>query len=285
MTRVLAGFLGCLVAAPAAFAAAGASGTFAVDGATFKAVDGFAYQRKAEFGDEQAIRVRLSARPLDKQALAAVLDFAGELDRQRDASGSGASVDLEFRQDGSYSGASYSLGGQANCGWCSDSQAGAKSKLRVEAGSLRGALRVSPSDYQDGKGPAIGVSLDLPVAKVEGATPLAPGGGEPAKALEACRQAVKRKDMAAVKAGCFLAEDPQLAGTENLTDEGFWMSALYGRASLKLASLKVEGGRSKGAWAELFVAGSGDEGQRSGSVFLRRGPAGWRFDHENLAYD
>jgi hypothetical protein len=88
--------------------------------------------------------------------------------------------------------------------------------------------------------------------------------------------------MAAVKAGCFLAGDPQLAETENVTDEGFWEVVLYDRHSLKLPTLKVTGGRTKGDWAELFVEGSGADGKRKGSVFLRRGPAGWRPDHESL---
>jgi hypothetical protein len=285
MRGVLVGVLGCLVASSPAIAAGGASGTFSLDGLTFKAGDGFAYERKAEFGDEMAVRVRLSEKPLDKKALESVIDFKGELDRQRDQGGSGTYVDLEFRKDGSYSGASYSLGGRSNCGWCSDSQAGARSKLKLEAGSLRGSMQIQPADYRDGKGPAISLTLDLPVATVSGASPLAPSGGEPAKALEACRQAVKRKEMAAVKAGCFLAGDAQLAETENVTEEGFWMVALYGRDSLKLDTLKVTGGRTKGDWAELSVEGSAEGGKRSGSVFLRRGPAGWRFDHESLGYD
>jgi hypothetical protein len=285
MKRAMFVVLGCLVTPCAGIAAPGASGTFSLDGVTFKVADGFAYERKAEFGDRMAVRVRLSETALDHKALEAVLDFAGELDRQRDLGGGGKYVDLEFGKDGSYSGASYSLGGRSNCGWCGDSQAGAHSKVLVEAGSLRGSMRIQPADYSDGKGPAISLSLDVPVASVAGASPLPPSGGEPAKALEACRQAVKRKQMDAVKAGCFLSGDPQLEGVENLTDEGFWMSALYGRASLKLDALKVKGGRTKGEWAELFVEGSGEEGKRSGSVFLRRAAAGWRFDHESLGYD
>ena len=117
---------------------------------------------------------------------------------------------------------------------------------------------------------------------VTGAAALPATGGAPAVALEACRQAVKKKDMAAVKAGCFLAGDPQLAETENVTDEGFWAVALYDRHSLKMPTLKVTGGRTKGDWAELQVEGSGTDGKRKGSVFLRRGPAGWRPDHESL---
>jgi hypothetical protein len=269
-------------AAAPAMAAPGASGTFAKDAATFKVADAFAYEGKAEFGDELAIKVRLSATPLDKKALESVIDFKAELDRQLAKGGNGTYVDLEFRKDGSYTGASYSLGGRASCGWCGDSQVGAKSKVKVEGTALRGAMQIQPSDYHDGKGPAINLTLDVPVATVTGATALPATGGPPAQALEACRQAVKKKDMAAVKAGCFLANDPQLAETENVTDEGFWEVALYDRHSLKLPTLKVTGGRTKGDWAELLVEGSGADGKRKGSVFLRRGPAGWRPDHESL---
>lgn len=277
--------LGALAASAAVpvLAAASATGTFSLDGATFKVADAFAYERKAEFGDETAIRVRLSDKPLDRKALDTVLDLSGELDRQRGEGG--RYVDLEFARDGSYSGTSYSLGGRANCGWCGDSRVAAKSSVKVEAGSLRGSMQIRPTDYGDGKGPAISLTLDGPIATVAGASPLPASGGEPAKDLTACRQAVKKKDAAAVKAACFLAGDPQLAATENVTEEGFWMLALYGRASLKLDTLHVTGGRTKGDWAELLVEGSGEEGARKGSVFLRRGPSGWRIDHESLGYE
>ena len=287
MRTTLGRTLGGLVASAAvtALAAGAASGTFSMDGATFKVVDAFAYERKAEFGDETAIRVRLSDKALDRKALDAVLDLKGELDRQRDQGGSGKYVDLEFAKDGSYSGTSYSLGGRSNCGWCGDSRVAAKSSVKVEGGSLRGSMQIRPADYGDGKGPAISLTLDGPIATVGGASPLPTSGGEPAKDLEACRQAVKKKETAAVKAACFLPGDPQLAETANVTEEGFWMVALYGRDSLKLATLRVTGGRTKGDWAELLVEGGREEGARKGSVFLRHGPSGWRFDHESLSYD
>jgi hypothetical protein len=284
MRTVLGRTLGWLVvsAAVPVLAAVGASGTFAKDAATFKVADGFAYEGKAEFGDEAVIKVRLSAKPLDRKALDAVIDFKAELERQLAQGGDGKYVDLEFRKDGSYNGSSYSLGGRAACGWCGDSKAGSKSKVKVEGTSLRGAMQIQPSDYSDGKGPTINLTLDLPVATVTGALPLPATGGAPAQALEACRQAVKKKDKAAVKAGCFVAGDPLLAETENVTDEGFWEVALYDRHSLKLPALKVTGGRTKGDWAELQVEGSGTDGKRKGNVYLRKGPAGWRPDHESL---
>jgi hypothetical protein len=287
MRTALSRILGGLVASAAvpALAAGAASGTFSLDGATFKVVDAFAYERKAEFGDETAIRVRLSDKPLDRKALDAVLDLSGELDRQRGQGGSGKYVDLEFGKDGSYSGTSYSLGGRSNCGWCGDSRVAAKSNVKVEAGVLRGSMQIQPADYRDGKGPAISLTLDGPIATVSGATALPISGGEPAKDLDACRQAAKKKDAATVKTACFLPGDPQLASLENVTEEGFWMMALYGRESLKLATLRVMGGRTKGEWAELLVEGSGEEGARKGSVFLRRGPSGWRVDHEDLSYE
>jgi hypothetical protein len=284
MRTALGRTLGWLVvsAAVPVLAAVGASGTFSKDAATFKVADGFAYEGKAEFGDEAVIKVRLSAKPLDKKALDGVIDFKAELDRQLALGGDGKYVDLEFLKDGSYRGSSYSLGGQASCGWCGDSKAGSKSKVKVEGASLRGAMQIQPADYSDGKGPTINLTLDLPLATVTGALPLPATGGAPAQALEACRQAVKKKDKAAVKAGCFVAGDPLLAETENVTDEGFWEVALYDRHTLKLPVLKVTGGRTKGDWAELQVEGSGSDGKRKGSVYLRKGPAGWRPDHESL---
>lgn len=287
MKTALGRTLGGLVASAAAtaLAAGGASGTFSLDAATFKVVDAFAYERKAEFGDETAIRVRLSDKALDRKALDAVLDVSGELDRQRGEGGSGKYVDLEFARDGSYSGTSYSLGGRNSCGWCGDSRVAAKSNVKVEGGFLRGSMQIRPADYGDGKGPAISLTLDGPIATVGGAVPLPISGGEPAKDLDACRQAVKKKDKAAVKAGCFLPGDPQLASAENVTEEGFWMVALYDRYSLKADMLRVMGGRTKGEWAELLVEGAGEEGARKGSVFLRRGPSGWRLDHESLSYE
>ena len=191
MSRAFGRTLGCLVvsAAVPAMAAVGASGTFSKDTATFKVADAFAYEGKAEFGSDLAIKVRLSAVPLDKKALEAVLDFKAELERQLAQGGNGTYVDLEFGKDGSYTGTSYSLGGRTACGWCGDSQAGSKSKIKVEGTSLRGVMQIQPGDYSDKKGPAINLTLDLPVATVSGAVALPATGGAPAQALEACRQA------------------------------------------------------------------------------------------------
>jgi len=285
MKRLMIAGLGCLALSSPVLAAGAASGTFSLDGRTFKVVDAFAYERKAEFGDQMAIRVRLSEKPLDKKALEAVLDLKGELERQGNDAAGGTHVDLEFGKDGSYSGTSYSLGGQSNCGWCSDGGAAAKSRVKLEGGALRGPLRIQAADYHDGKGPAIDLTLDLPVATLTGASALPATGGDPAKALEACRGAVTRKDKAGVKASCFPPGDAQLAATDHVTDEGFWLVAFSGRDSLKLGVLKVTGGRTKGDWAELTVSGTEGSSKRKGSVFLRRGAAGWRYDHESLGYE
>jgi hypothetical protein len=283
----LCAFVMTLSSGPAlAIAMAGAAqGTFATGGATLKVVDAFAYEDKAGFGDETAIHVRLSAAPLDHKALDAVIDYGAELRRQRTEGLPYA--DLQFSREGVYQGASYALGGKANCGFCGDSSVASKAAVKVAGNTLQGNMRIAPADYKDGKGPAIDVTLNVPVAIVSNTMPLPAAGGDPAKALDGCRQIVKRGDAAALKTTCLVASDARIAQATqyNMDTDVNSILAFYelsGADSLKLTTLKVTGGRTKGDWAELTIEGSGDSGKRKGSVFLLRTGGAWRFDHDRV---
>jgi hypothetical protein len=248
-------------------------------GEVYSVVDGFAFETRASFSGETVIRVRLSERPLDRRRLAAAIDFTAELDRQR---AGGPYVDLVFASGGAWSGTSYELKNSV-CGFCADVRASAKSQVRIEGGSVKGTLRVRPADYRDKEGPALDLTLDLPVATASETSPLPADGGEVGKAYQACWQLVREKNVAGVRKSCFAPDDAQIAGTEGSTGDGFWVVSLWDRQSLKLAAPRITGGRRKGDWAELFVSGKDEHGvETSGSVFLRRGPAGWRFDHERF---
>lgn len=278
-TAVLA-LLGSLLSSAVVSAAGAASGTFAPKERPFKVVDAFAFEGKAEFGDETVISVRLFGQPLDRKALEAVLDFEGELDRQR---GDAPYVTLEIETGGRWSGSSYQLP-DANCGFCSDGQAQAKAKLRIENGALRGTIKVAAADYRDGKGPAVDLSLDVPIAQVTGASPLPADGGEPGKLLTACLQATKKRDRETVVTACLPSgnSSPTLAMALEMGDEGFWSFGDYAFPGLLLDGCKITGGRLKGEWAELLVEGKQGSDKRKGSIYLRRAAAGWRYDHERL---
>lgn len=280
--RQTAGFVlvGILLSSAVASAAGAASGTFTPKDKPFKVVDAFAFEGKAEFGDETVVSVRLFGQPLDRKALEAVLDFEGELDRQRSDA---PYVTLEIEKGGRWSGSSYQLP-DGNCGFCSDGQAQAKAKLRIENGTLRGTIKVAAADYMDGKGPAVDLSLDVPIAQVTGASPLPADGGEPGKLLTACLQATKKRDRETVVKACLASGNPSptLAMVLEMADEGFWSFGDYAFPGLLLDGCKIAGGRVKGEWAELLVEGKQGSDKRKGSIYLRRVAAGWRYDHERL---
>ena len=278
MTRIAGAAAVAVLLAPPAGAAA--RGTFSYKGLTFTAADGVAFETRASMGDEPVIRVALAGHPLDLPSIESALDYRYALQAQR----SGPYVDLEFGADGRLAGASYALGGSVNCGFCGDSAAGARSPVRIAGDRLKGTLRIQPADYMDREGPAIDLALDLPILRPSG-TPLAAGGGEAGKALASCRAAVLKKDAAGARKACFAEGDERLAQLAETSEEGFWLAGFYDRETLRLPSLKVTGGRAKGEWAELAVEGKDDNGNdRQGSVYLRRGGAGWRFHHEDLGY-
>jgi hypothetical protein len=280
MIRITGAAAAVLLAAAPGWAAA--KGTFSYKGLTFTAADGVAFETRAFMGDDPVIRASLTTHALDLPAIESALDYRYAVQAQRSGS---QYLDLEFGADGHLAGASYGLGGSTNCGFCGDSAAGAKSQVRVVGDRLKGTLRIQPADYMDREGPAVDLTLDLPILRASGATPLAAGGGEAGRALVACRAAVLKKDAAGARKQCFAEGDERLAQLAETSEEGFWMAGFYDRETLRLPALKVTGGRTKGDWAEVTVEGKDDNGNdRKGSVYLRRGPAGWRFHHEDLGY-
>jgi hypothetical protein len=278
MKGLIATVVVCLTAA--APVQAGVTGSFSNRGVQYLLKDAVAYEAKAESGGGTAIRVALSHVAIDPAALADAIDPAGVV---ADARGEGPYVDLEFGRDGAWHGISYLLGSGNGCGWCQDSQASAKSQVKLENGVLRGRLRITKTDYSRGDGPAIDLTFDLPVVQVN-ATPLPVDGGEPGKVLQACRSSAKAKDAVAARKSCFARKLKLLEDYWNAEPDAFWFAALaYGRDSLKLPTLKIAGGRTKGDWAEVKVEGQDEYQQKkAGSVFLRKTPDGWRYHHEKL---
>jgi hypothetical protein len=264
----------------AAPAVAGVEGSFINADLEYPVVDGVAYERKAELGDGLAVRLALSMNPIDVQAIEAALDVEEAITAQR---GESPYVDLEFALDGRYTGASYTLGSGNGCGWCADPKAAEKAQVRIENGVLRGTVRIQQTDYGDGDGPAVTLTIDLPVVKVT-AAPLPADGGEPAKVLASCRELTRAKDAAGAKEGCFSPDDKLAHYVWEADGDAFWsMALMYERDSLSLPDMAVTGGRTKGEWAEVLVEGKDSNGTtRRGSVFLHKGSAGWRYHHEKL---
>ena len=265
----------------AGHAQSAAKGSLEQRGDSMKVVDAVAYFGPAEFGDDTVIKVRLSPQPLDHQAVERAIDVAGELTRQQQDTGGHA--DLDFTNDGVWRGSSYSLSGGYGCGYCSaDSPAAQKTKMKFEAGRLRGSIQIKSSDYPKKDGLGVTLTLDVPVLTLTGTSPLPKNGGDPAEVLLACQAAVKKRDKAAVRRLCFAADDAQMKLAEYVTDEGFWLVALSKRTGVKLGGTKISGGRTKGDQAELFVEGTCDGQAYKGSVYLRKSAAGWKYDHEQL---
>lgn len=258
-----------------------AKGALEGHGDAMKVVDAFAYFGKAEFGDQTVIKVHLSPHPLDHQALEGSIDFAGELQRQQQEAGH---ADLDFSEDGTWRGSSFRLSGGYSCGYCSaDSPSEQKTKMTFADGRLRGTIRIKSADYPKKDGLGVSLTLDVAVLTLTGTTPLPRGGGDPAKALVACQAAVKKQDKAAVRRLCFAPDDAQMKMTESVTDEGFWPVALSERTGVKLTGTKISGGRTKGDQAELYVEGKHEGETYKGSIFLRKGALGWRYDHDRLS--
>jgi hypothetical protein len=260
--------------------AAGVQGSFVNEKLRFPVVDGVAYERKAEFGDSMAVRLALSTKPIDAKAIAAALDVEDAVTAQR---GDSVYVDLEFALDGSYTGASYALGSGNGCGWCSDPKAASKAQVRIENGVLKGTMKVLGTDYGDRDGPAITLTIDVPIVKVSAAA-LPANGGEPGKVLAACRKLAKAKDAPGARERCFAPDDTLAGSVWEAESDTFWsMALMYGRDSLQLPTLAVRGGRMKGDWAEVQVEGVDSSGTtQKGGVFFYKGATGWRYHHEKL---
>jgi hypothetical protein len=257
-------------------AAGAATGVITGGGKSLKVVDAFAFDAVGQFGDP-VIRIRLSDGPLDRKSLDAAIDVAFELDAQRATAGY---LDLFIdRATGAYAGATYNLGGSVSCGFCMEPAVSDGSKLRIEAGRVRGTVKVAAGSYDSGKGLGFDVVLDVPIAAATGITPLSNAAASAeAKALEACRALVARKDDA-VRTSCLTADNPGMRSIKGADTSLFWTMLTADDPVLEMTDFKVIGGRTRGDWIELSVEGSASGSNAKGVDYLRRTPAGVKYSH------
>ena len=165
--NLLASIVALLAAAPASAPVKGtfwhADKNYNID-ARFTPVDAFAWEEPSQ-DDPQAkvIRVWLSEKPLDRQALVSCADLRAELFRQ---SGKERFLELEFDSAGHWTNTAWKLPATM-CGLCGDDGAyGKSSKVKIVNGQIQATLRVQPSDYAADSvaGPTIDLTLE---AKVE----------------------------------------------------------------------------------------------------------------------
>ncbi len=264
-----------IVATAMLTAAPAATGVITKGGKSLKIVDAFAFEAIGQFGDP-VIRIRLSDRVLDRRALDAVIDLGFELDHQRASAGY---VDLFLdRKTAAYHGSTYELGGGVSCAFCMDPAVFDGAKLRIEAGHVRGAMKVAAGSYDNGKGMGFNVTLDVSVAVPASLTPLpnAAASAE-AKALQACRvSAAKRDDTA--RAQCFAPDNPAMRSSK--TDASlFWTMLRAYDPVFEMTTLTITAGRTRGDWVELSIQGVTDGAKAKGVVYLRRMAGGIRYSH------
>jgi hypothetical protein len=255
--------------------AAGASGVITKGGRTLKVVDAFAFEGVGQFGDP-VIRIRLSGRALNQKALAAVIDTGFELDDQR--AGAGYVDFFVDKTTGAYQGTTYDLGASVSCAFCMNPEVFEGSKLRIEAGHVRGAVKVAAGSYDSGKGMGINITLDVPIAVP---APLAPLAGAAAsaetKAFQACRASVAQRDETAI-AKCFSPDNPAMRSTK--ADASlFWTMLRAYDPVWDMATLTVTAGRTRGEWVELSINGVAGGSQAKGVVYLRRMADGIKYSH------
>lgn len=261
-----------------------ASGTFAKAGDAFAVVDAYAYEGKGFFGDETVIKVRLSGVELDRKALEDALDLEGEIARQT-AEDTGV-VTLDVALDASWEGTAYRLPGGASCGFCSSSAQAAQSRLRIEDGMVKGKIKTKADDDPDREGLDVDLSLAVPIARPSGITELPGDGGEPAKALLACRAAIANASRDEVGQACSETIGARLDSFEDLVPEERAESRkndlMFDFPSLALPAISIGGGRTKGDQAELNLS-AGREGETyRGSLFFRRIEGVWRIDRDKV---
>lgn len=275
--RALLNLVLIVVFAPAVPLAAGPAGGLITGGGTsLKVVDAFAFDAVGELGDP-VIRVRLSDRLLDRSALGTVIDVAFELDVQR---GTAGYLDLFVdRKTGAYAGATYELGAGVSCAFCMEPAVSDGSKLRIEAGHVRGTVKVAAGSYKSGKGLGFDVTLDVPIAVVADLTPVpnAAASAE-AKVLQTCRALVVKEDAAA-RTSCFTPENPALRSAKDPDPSLFWITLTAYDPVFEMTEFKVTGGRTRGDWVELAVEGAASGAKAKGLVYLRRTSSGVRYCH------
>jgi hypothetical protein len=255
-------------------AAPGATGVITRGGKTLKVVDAFAFAAVGQFGDP-VIRIRLSDRVLNRKALATVIDVGFELDDQR--AGAGYVDFLVDKKTGAYQGTTYDLGDAVSCAFCMNPEVFEGSKLRIEAGHVRGTVKVAPGSYDAGKGMGFDITIDLPVAVPAPLAPLGAAASAETKALQACRAAVAQREETAITR-CFLPANPAIRSTKGDASL-FWTMLRAYDPVWDMTSLTVTGGRTHGDWVELSFNGLADGSDAKGVVYLRRMPDGIKYSH------
>ena len=250
-----------------------ASGTMTRDGDTLTIVDGWA-TADVGFLDGQVIRVVLVPMELDRHALAAHIDFDYEIARQKRESGLPGSLEIEIdRETGRWRGMSYGLPGGWGCGYCSVKR---EQTLDLSGGRVRGRLELDPGDDSDGKGPQVRLDIDLEISAVVGASPLGADGGAPGAALLGCWDVAKEKAWDAIGQLCFVPGDEHFRDTDHMDDETRTMMVFWGRGQLRADELEIEGGRTKGDFAQLDLKTRKGDERFEGTMLLRRTEVGWR---------
>jgi hypothetical protein len=193
---------------------------------------------------------------------------------------------LDIALDASWEGSFYRLPGGASCGFCSSSSQAAQSRLRIEDGMVKGKIKTKAADDPDGNGLDIDLTLAVPIAKPSGITALPEDGGEPAKALLACRAAIASGSRDEVAQACTEAIGERLGSFEDLVPaeraESRRNDLLFDFPSLALPSIAIDGGRTKNDQAELKLSSTHEGDTFRGSLFLRRIEGTWRIDRDRV---
>lgn len=255
-----------ILGAGSAAAGPAATGAITSSGKTLKIVDAFAFDDVGQFGDP-VIRIRLSDRVLDRKAVDAAIDTLFELDAQR---GEAGYLDLFLdKKTGSYQGSTYDLGGKVSCAFCMEPAVDTGTTLRIEAGHVRGTVKVPAGSYDNGKGMGFDVTLDVPVAVPTAASPLANAAAGPeAKAFLACQALAAKKDETS-RSSCFAPDNPALRSTKKDPSLFWTMLGAYDPV-FEMTSLKITKGRTRGDWIELTIEGETGGSPARGAVYLRR---------------
>ncbi len=262
-----------VIATVTTFAAGPATGVITNRGKSLKVVDAFTFDAVSPFGDP-VLGIRLSDHVLDRKALDTVIDVPFELDAQR---GTAAFVDLFLDKNGDYHGSTYDFGGTTSCAFCMEPAVSDGAKLRIEAGHVRGTVKVAAGSYDAGKGMGFDLTLDVPLNVLAGITPLAnAAAGAEARALQACRALVAKNDETAMST-CFSPDNYALRTTKD--PNAFWPTLVAHDSVFEMTGLQITAGRTRGEWVELSIAGTADGSQVRGVVYLRRMAAGIRYSH------
>ena len=182
------------------------------------------------------------------------------------------------KKTAAYQGTTYELGGSVSCAYCVSPEVFDASKLRIEAGHVRGTVKVAAGSYDSGKGMGIDITLDVPVAVPAQLAPLANAAASAeAKALHACRASVASKDDTA-RAACFSPDNPAMRSA-TADASLFWTMLRAYDPVWEMTTLTVKGGRTRGEWVELSIEGVTDGSQAKGVVYLRRMAGAIKYSH------